>query len=261
MERDAISKTKSGGLPCSGITYPLCMSWGTGLASKATSRSGNREVGGEFCFSASLMLNLSVMGWWDGWRWIGLVRVLILEVLGGAFRGLQIHVNALRAVGGADVAEPALLGAGYSRGWFAAGGPADQGAHVVDEALIYAASGDAPDVGWVDDLAGDAGVFELGPRLGHGVHVDHDLSPVGRLLAAGLDVDDEDVRAADDDENSQSGWPAKVAVLPCRRNLFWCSTRTVCPRSAHSWRCLLRRAVWSMSHLVWSKSEGGRSQF
>ena len=114
------------------------------------------------------------------------------EVVGGTVFGLGTCVHTLWAIGGRDVAEPALLGAGNADRRLWRRDAADEAAEVLDEALVDAALGNAVGVVVVNDLAGELGIPVLLHGLGQGVHVDHDLVMVPGLFLAALDVNDED---------------------------------------------------------------------
>ncbi len=71
--------------------------------------------------------------------------------------------------------------------------------------MVDAALGDAVGAVAVDDLAGELSVPGLGHRPGQGVYVDHELVAVPGLLLAGLEVDDEKVVSAQDQEVRLAG--------------------------------------------------------
>ena len=99
------------------------------------------------------------------------------------------HSDALAVVGGGSGAATAL----------------DEGYQAAHEALVKAAAADEVGAGGVEDLGADPGVAVLLQGPGQGVHVDHELAGVGRAFLAGLDVDDEDVVAVDDEEIGSAG--------------------------------------------------------
>ena len=71
---------------------------------------------------------------------------------------------------------------------------------------------DSVGMGRVEDLAADPGFAVLRHRPGQGVHVEHELGGVGRAFLAGLDVDDEDVAAVDDEEIGPAGQHGGLAL-------------------------------------------------
>ena len=163
---------------------PITDLWGGGCHPERRSAAGGQ----------SPQWMVIVVVWVNSWRCRS-------EVAGEFPRDLIGLVDAFGAIGGRDVAEAAFVEAGRWLGRVRCGESADGRAELVDELTGQGAPGHAGNARWIDDLAGQPGVAEaLWKRFGQGVLVDLELNGVPGLLLAGLDVDDEGVFAAVDDQ-------------------------------------------------------------